>query len=50
MKLIVTDRVGQTTEIPYEAGSRLMHVLRDADFGICAECDGNYACATCHVY
>lgn len=27
-----------------------MHVLRAAEFGVKAECDGNCACATCHVY
>ena len=50
MKLIVTDREGHTRDVPFQEGSRMMHILRAADFGIAAECDGNCACATCHVY
>ncbi len=50
MKLVVTDRAGQTRDVPFETGAKLMHVLRAADLGIRAECDGNCACATCHVY
>lgn len=50
MKIVVTGRDGAVQDLDFEEGARLMHVLRDANMGIRAECDGNCACATCHVY
>ena len=50
MKLIVTDREGQTREVPFKPGSSMMQVLEAADFGVRAECGGCCVCATCHVY
>lgn len=50
MIVSVTDREGQKHELSAQPGQVLMHLLRDADMGIKAECDGCCACATCHVY
>ncbi|MGB0846938.1 MAG: 2Fe-2S iron-sulfur cluster-binding protein [Thiolinea sp.] len=50
MKLIVTDREGQTRDVPFKPGTSMMQVLEAADFGIRADCGGCCVCATCHVY
>jgi len=50
MKIIATDRNGETREIEGRDGWSVMEILRDADLPITAECGGACACATCHVY
>lgn len=50
MIVSVIDREGQSHELTAKPGQVLMRVLRDADMGIKAECDGCCACATCHIY
>ena len=50
MIVSVIDREGQSHELTAEPGQVLMRVLREADMGIKAECDGCCACATCHIY
>ncbi len=50
MKLIVTDVDKTVHEIAFNPDDILMHVLRAAEMGILAECDGCCVCATCHIY
>jgi 2Fe-2S ferredoxin len=50
MKIIGTDRQGNTREVEGRDGWSVMEILRDAGFDIAAECGGACACATCHVY
>lgn len=50
MKIIATDRNGESREIEGRDGWTLMEMLRDAGLPITAECGGACACATCHVY
>ncbi|MEJ0026315.1 MAG: 2Fe-2S iron-sulfur cluster-binding protein [Rhizomicrobium sp.] len=50
MKIVVTDRNGETREIEGRAGRTMMEILRDAGLPIAAECGGGCSCATCHVY
>ena len=50
MKIIGTDREGNTKEVEGRDGWSVMEILRDAGFDIAAECGGACACATCHVY
>jgi len=50
MKIIATDREGETREIEGRDGWTVMEILRDAGLPIVAECGGACACATCHVY
>lgn len=51
VSLTVIDAAGTAHEIQAEAGLSLMQVIRDAGLpGLAAECNGNAACATCHVY
>jgi ferredoxin, 2Fe-2S len=50
MKIVATDRNGETREIPGRDGWTVMEILRDAGLPIAAECGGACACATCHVY
>ena len=50
MKIIGTDRQGNTREVEGRDGWSVMEILRDAGFDVAAECGGACACATCHVY
>jgi len=50
MKIIGTDRQGNTKDVEGRDGWSVMEILRDAGFDIAAECGGACACATCHVY
>ena len=50
MKIVATDRNGETREIEGRDGWTVMEILRDAGLPIAAECGGACACATCHVY
>lgn len=50
MKIIATDRNGETRELEGRDGWTVMEILRDAGLPITAECGGACACATCHVY
>jgi 2Fe-2S ferredoxin len=48
--IYVTDVYGQEHTIEAPAGSKLMEVLREYEFGVAASCGGFCSCATCHVY
>ncbi len=49
--LTVIDPAGTHHALVAEEGISLMEVIRSAGLdGITAECNGNAACATCHVY
>jgi ferredoxin, 2Fe-2S len=50
MKIVATDRKGETRAIEGRDGWSVMEILRDAGLPIAAECGGACACATCHVY
>ena len=50
MKIVATDRNGETREIDGRDGWSVMEILRDGGLDIAAECGGACACATCHVY
>ena len=50
MKIIATDRKGETHTLEGRDGWSVMEILRDAGLPITAECGGACACATCHVY
>ncbi len=50
MKIIATDRKGETRTLEGRDGWSVMEILRDAGLEITAECGGACACATCHVY
>jgi 2Fe-2S ferredoxin len=50
MKIIATDRKGETREVEGRDGWSVMEILRDAGLPIAAECGGACACATCHIY
>jgi 2Fe-2S ferredoxin len=50
MKIVATDRKGETREIEGRDGWSVMEILRDAGLPVAAECGGACACATCHVY
>jgi 2Fe-2S ferredoxin len=50
MKIVATDRKGETREVEGRDGWSVMEILRDAGLPIAAECGGACACATCHVY
>jgi len=50
MKIVATDRKGETREIEGRDGWSVMEILRDAGLPIAAECGGACACATCHVF
>ncbi|MBB6093620.1 2Fe-2S ferredoxin [Povalibacter uvarum] len=46
----VTDIYGEEHTVEAPAGSKLMEVLREYEFGVAASCGGFCSCATCHVY
>ena len=50
MKLIVTDRKGETHTLEGRDDWSAMEVIRDANRPMSAEYGGACACATCHVY
>ena len=50
MKIIATDRNGQTKELEGRDGWSVMEILRDGAYDCAADCGGACACATCHVY
>ena len=50
MKIVATDRKGETRTLEGRDGWSVMEILRDAGLDITAECGGACACATCHVY
>ncbi len=50
MKIVATDRNGETKDVEGRDGWTVMEILRDAGLPIAAECGGACACATCHVY
>jgi len=51
VKITFHDDLGVAREVDAEAGHSLMRVaLAHQITGIVAECGGNCACATCHVY
>ncbi len=49
-RIHVTDVYGQEHLVEAPAGSKLMEVLREYEFGVAASCGGFCSCATCHVY
>ena len=48
VKLVVTDREGQTVEVEAETGDSIMESIRDLDNSVEAICGGMCSCATCH--
>ncbi len=50
VKLIVTNRIGETVEVEAETGISAMENIRDLPDSVDAICGGMCACATCHVY
>ena len=50
MKIIATDRNGETRELEGRDGWTVMEILRDGGLDVTAECGGACACATCHIY
>lgn len=50
MKILVTDRIGDTRIVESGTATVLMHALRDLPNGVLAICGGMAACGTCHVY
>jgi 2Fe-2S ferredoxin len=46
----VTDRAGETHEVPALEGWRVMEIIRDHGLDIDGLCGGACACATCHVH
>lgn len=49
VKVIVTDRSGQTLNLSAEADTPLMECLRDHS-DVEAFCGGQASCGTCHIY
>ena len=50
-KVIFTDHGGNVRSVDADLGESVMQVARRNDVpGIDADCGGNCACATCHVY
>ncbi len=49
-KLVVTDRLGQVTEVDARNGISIMENIRDLDNSVDAICGGLCSCATCHVF
>ena len=50
MKIIATDRLGNTQVLESDGAGVVMQVLRDKGMGVAGDCDGSCSCATCHVY
>ena len=51
LKLVVTTREGQVTQVEAEAGLSVMESIRNAGIDeMLTLCGGGCACATCHVY
>lgn len=50
MKLNIFDHDGTERQLDVSVPTSLMEAIRDGDLPIAAECGGNRACATCHVY
>lgn len=51
VKLIVTNRSGEATEVEAEEGLSVMEAIRDNGFDeLLALCGGCCSCATCHVF
>ena len=50
MNLYITDREGVEHILEATQGWKVMEVIREAGLPIRAECGGNCACATCHLY
>jgi 2Fe-2S ferredoxin len=50
-KITFTDHAGNERTVDADLGESVMQVARRSDVpGIDADCGGNCACATCHVY
>ncbi len=50
-EVVVTDRLGQQTQIEIRPGTSLMQAATDEGIGdLLALCGGMCSCATCHVY
>lgn len=50
MAILITDRDGVEHSLEATNGWKVMEVIREAGLPIRAECGGNCACATCHLY
>lgn len=50
MRIVLTDRAGNTLEVDGDEGLKLMEAIRDLDDSVEAICGGMCSCATCHVY
>lgn len=51
IKILATSRDGNEVKVPAEPTGSLMQVLRDIpELNVRADCGGNAACATCHVF
>jgi 2Fe-2S ferredoxin len=50
VKVVVTDRDGETRAVDCPGAQSLMMGLKGAGFDIMAICGGVLSCATCHVY
>ena len=48
-KIIFYKEKGMRTEIEVQPGQTLLEVAREHDIDIEGTCEGNLACATCHV-
>lgn len=51
VSITIIGRDGRRHDIDAREGESLMHTVREQGIdGIVAECNGNAACATCHIY
>ena len=48
-KIIFYKETGMRTEIEVQSGQTLLEVAREHDIDIEGTCEGNLACATCHL-
>ena len=48
-KIIFYEEKGMRTEIEVQPGQTLLEVAREHDIDIEGTCEGNLACATCHL-